>query len=154
VLPSASTVASGVAIGVAFLTWAVESSCMPAGSPTDHCMGMEMSIGEIRDHWPRVAELLAAHGPYGALLSFAHPAYHPLPVVCFALWQGRVSAAPLMLAAWMGTFVKLSALGGAAVLCTKLLEAFYRRSFADYEPEGQPSPAKTRSSASFSTTVS
>ena len=119
VLHSAFTVAGGVAFGVALLAWAVETSCPSPAAPTDRVFGVAMSVGEIRDHWPLVHDLVTHHGPAGCLAAFL--TQHPLPAVTFGIHAGH-SAAPLILAAWAGTFASLVMMGAVLIFTIALFK--------------------------------
>eukprot|EP00316_Scyphosphaera_apsteinii_P004658 CAMPEP_0119310546 /NCGR_PEP_ID=MMETSP1333-20130426/19628_1 /TAXON_ID=418940 /ORGANISM="Scyphosphaera apsteinii, Strain RCC1455" /LENGTH=513 /DNA_ID=CAMNT_0007314745 /DNA_START=21 /DNA_END=1562 /DNA_ORIENTATION=- len=138
VLPSASTVAGGVAIGVALLVWAVESSC-PGPEAADKCriVYLGWTAGDVRAHWPLTVKFATEHGLSGCSLMFG--LQHPLPSVSAAVWHGH-SAAPLILAAFVGWFVSLSLIGGLTVAVSRFLVWCYPRAFAGFVPQQHQKP--------------
>ena len=148
VLPAAFTYAFGLSMGVALLAWAVESSC-PTGCPgvDDSIVGIAMTAGAIREHWP-IALSLVRTGKFsapllgnkivvGGRLSGAFAALcanHPLPVVL--AYHGSGSAVPMIVIAFFASFITYSLMGLAAVAVHSVLVALYRHVYADFEPEG------------------
>ena len=135
VLPSALNVAGGVAIGVALLAWAVESSGGDSLGDRKICIGqvcLAMPADEIRAHWPVTRDYVQSLGLNGCLLAFGFA--HPLPIVVFAMRHG-VSVPPLIVAAFLGAFVYHTLLGATAVAASALLRRAYRVVFAAFDPE-------------------
>lgn len=158
VLPSALNVAGGVAIGVALLAWAVETS---GGADADKiCLGgicLAMPAMEIKSHWPITYEWIMEKGLNGCLSAFCFA--HPLPIVCFAIGNSTGVPVPaLIIAAAISIFVYYSLLGAGAVAVTGLMRRAYHVVFDAFDPENtipstaaQPSPsggAKRRATSS------
>ena len=149
---------AGVAIGVALLAWAVETS---GGADADKiCLGgicLAMPAEQIKSHWPITYEWIMEKGLNGCISAFCFA--HPLPIVCFAIWKSTGVPVPaLIIAAAISIFVYYSLLGAGAVAVTGLMRRAYHVVFDAFDPENtipstaaQPSPsggAKRRATSS------